>query len=83
MKRTKEEIKQLVEAVRQANTAGWVCDSVQACDGWQTSYKQIKDGLGYFDYQTEGKEFRGYQFIVCPWCSRALDWVNWERLKNE
>lgn len=69
MKRTQEEIKQLVEAIKQANTAGWVCDSVQACEKWQAWVLKFGKSVG------EG-------FYFCPFCKKQLDWQNWERLKD-
>ena len=75
-------IRNLVEAIKQANTAGWVCDSVMACDGWQKSYEQIQTGLDFFEYQTDYNKYRGDIFKICPWCGNALDWQNWERLKK-
>lgn len=69
MKQTKEDIKALVEMVRQANTAGWVCDSVQGCDKWEILWEKQKELTAFFDF--------------CPFCGRELDWQNWERLKND
>jgi hypothetical protein len=81
MRRTKEQLKRLVELVRQANTEGWVCDSVQGCDSWQNSYQQIEDGLNFFEYQTDYNKYRGDRFKVCPWCGKELNW-NWKRLNE-
>ena len=57
----------LVEAIKQANTAGWVCDSVQECKGWQE---------WHYDYDFD----KDWKF--CPFCGKPLDWQNWERLKK-
>ncbi len=81
MRITPEAIKALVEKVKRINTKGMVCDDVGACEGWMQSYQQIKDGLDYFDYQTEGKGYRGDRFNRCPWCSKKLEWDKWGRLK--
>ncbi len=57
MKRTPEEIKAMVEAVRRMNTAGWVCDAWSACEEWQTH------GLALIEL--------GFDFIkYCPFCGK-------------
>ena len=69
MRRTKEEIKQMVDMVRKANTAGWVCDAVQECDGWSAIWanRALNEVIIFFEF--------------CPFCGKKLDWENWERLK--
>ena len=71
MKRTEEDIKKLIELVREANTAGWVCDSAYECEGWEINYIHISAATKLAD-----------TFEFCPWCGRSLDWGNWERLKK-
>ena len=63
-------IRNLVEAIKQANTAGWVCDSVQECEGWEINYIHISAATKLAD-----------TFEFCPWCSKKLEWDQWERLK--
>ena len=76
MKPNKKEVKKMVEAMKQADTAGWVCDSLNVCDGW-------KAGEEFFDpVNADWKSIGCFQWILCPWCGRSLDWGNWERLKK-
>lgn len=77
---TDDDIKNMVELLRRANSSGVVCDAVFACEGWQKSYEQIEDGLNFFEYQTDYNKYRGDRFKYCAWCSKEIDW-SWERLK--
>lgn len=68
MKRSPEEIKAMVEKVKQMNTAGMVCDSGGACDGWSKWHY-------LFDSNIDWKFFK-----FCPFCGYPISW-DWERLK--
>jgi len=51
-------IRNLVEAIRQANNAGWVCDSVMKCKNWEIyGPVLVKDG---------------HKFNYCPFCGKRL-----------
>ena len=78
---SEDQLKELVEMVREANSGRVVCDAWFECEGWRKSYRQIADGLAFFDYQTEGKRYRGDKFKLCPWCGSPISW-DWERLKE-
>ncbi len=69
MRRTKEQLEQLVELIKSADTAGWVCDAWQGCNDWQTHGQTLMEiGFDFFNF--------------CPFCGKKLDWQKWERLKK-
>ena len=51
-------IRNLVEAIKQANTAGWVCDSIMKCKNWEI----------YGSILIED----GYIFNYCPYCGKEM-----------
>jgi hypothetical protein len=75
MKKTPEQIKVLVEKLREINSPGVVCDSVLECEGWQA-------GKNFFDAENAQWDLIGCPpFAFCPWCGKLLDW-DWGRLRK-
>ncbi|MFH2059767.1 MAG: hypothetical protein ABIJ59_12815 [Pseudomonadota bacterium] len=70
----------LITALRELNTEGMVCDSIEECQGWK-NYKQIQSGLNKIDLRLVMFDILK-TFKFCAWCGRELDWQNWGRLKS-
>jgi len=58
--RTKEQIDNLVKAVRDNLISGSVCDSFYRCEGWEKNLKYIEHVAGLFKY--------------CPFCGKKITW---------
>ena len=66
MKDRAKQAKEFIAALRELNTEGMVCDSVESCDGWQRGSPHLCICIPRFNF--------------CAWCGKEINW-DWERLK--
>ena len=83
-----KQAKELIEALRELNTEGMVCDALMECKDWETVIKKTQYSIispNVFEPTKNTITFKSFMltFKSCPWCGRELDWQNWKRLKGE
>ncbi len=70
--RTPKELDNLIESVKKS---GIVCDSINRCEGWEKSYKRLKDSIAFYD-KAFGGPYTGLSFKFCPWCGEKTSQLN-------